>query len=439
MIDLLIESAFRALLMGLVVGLALKLTRTKNPHVEMTVWSGVLGGALAMPALMQLSGSSLRISLPLLYRYVLHLAAEAPAAASLAEPVSVAGSATGFIPDWRGGAMVLYAAVAMVMLGKLLLGLWASRRLIRQAVSVEAGGRDVRISKEVAVPITIGRTVLVPAEFPAWDAKTRQAVLAHEGAHARRGDFYLLFVAGIHKAVFWFSPLSWWLHARLAQLAEAASDDAAIEQLGDRPSYAEILLDFARRPNRALIGMEMARPAGIAGRVDRVLEETAVAQPPSRKWKTLAAFAAMPMLLVPACLSLTARAEVLANNPAPQKKAIDVTSEEGIDFSKESRTITAHHGKAVLDGNVAITGDSVIIDYIDGKSGSETSHIRTSGNVQVSLSANNSVSGDQADYSAETDKITVSGKVKWINGGQQINGGRAVIDPAKDIVRVYPN
>ncbi len=52
MLALVGESALRLLALGAVVGLALKLFRVRNPHVEMTAWTVVLLASLAMPALM---------------------------------------------------------------------------------------------------------------------------------------------------------------------------------------------------------------------------------------------------------------------------------------------------------------------------------------------------------------------------------------------------
>jgi len=60
--------------------------------------------------------------------------------------------------------------------------------------------------------------------------------------------------------VFWFSPLSWWLHGRLTALSELASDDAAVAALGDRPSYAAILRDIARLPGISFMGVRWRVP-----------------------------------------------------------------------------------------------------------------------------------------------------------------------------------
>src|ERR1700689_4741249 len=45
------DSAARALLLGCVAGMALKISRLKSVSVRLTVWRGVLGVALIMPLL----------------------------------------------------------------------------------------------------------------------------------------------------------------------------------------------------------------------------------------------------------------------------------------------------------------------------------------------------------------------------------------------------
>ena len=42
----------------------------------------------------------------------------------------------------------------------------------------------------------------------------RRAVLAHEGAHVANRDFYVLLLASLNRAVFWFSPFAWWQLSR---------------------------------------------------------------------------------------------------------------------------------------------------------------------------------------------------------------------------------
>jgi TonB family protein len=98
--------------------------------------------------------------------------------------------------------------------------------------------------------------------------------LAHERSHILQGDFYLQLLAKLHAAIFWFSPAAWWLQKELADLGEAISDHAAINQATDKYSYAEILLEFAAMSRRPVAGIAMARPKGINRRISRILNDT---------------------------------------------------------------------------------------------------------------------------------------------------------------------
>ena len=61
----------------------------------------------------------------------------------------------------------------------------------------------------------------------AIDAKL-DAVIAHEVSHVVRRDALTQRLSLLHRAIFWFSPLAWWLDRHLAELAEQASDEAAL-------------------------------------------------------------------------------------------------------------------------------------------------------------------------------------------------------------------
>ncbi len=101
---------------------------------------------------------------------------------------------------------------------------------------------DVRTSARVKSPVTIGSSVLLPSNYTSWDGATLRIVLSHERAHVRQKDFLIHALAGLHCALFWFNPFSWWLQRQLAELGEALSDCAAVEQAESRTGYAEILL-----------------------------------------------------------------------------------------------------------------------------------------------------------------------------------------------------
>ena len=158
----------------------------------------------------------------------------------------------------------------------------------------------MRVSDVVGGPVTFGSTILLPPQYSEWDLPKRRAVLAHEGAHVANRDFYILLLASLNRAVFWFSPFAWWQLTRLAELAEIISDARALEVVEDRCSYAEILLDLVQRVRQAPAGLEMARACTVRARVERIL--AAARSPRKLGWRKriLAAAAILPVVVVSA-------------------------------------------------------------------------------------------------------------------------------------------
>jgi hypothetical protein len=110
----------------------------------------------------------------------------------------------------------------------------------------------------------------------------------------------VLLLAVLNRAVFWFSPLAWWQLARLADLAELISDDAAIEVVRDRPCYAGILLDVASSGQRAPAGLAMARSRTVPRRVERILAATAVPTRMGWRRRAVIAITLIPLVAVSA-------------------------------------------------------------------------------------------------------------------------------------------
>jgi len=275
MLALLAEAALRSAALIGMAWLALRLLRVTNPFTQMAVWVGVLALSLAMPLLMHLTPTA-PLTVPLDgIRVWLQPATEL---VTMAEPAArTMLTETGTIPVSIGSADILlgiYWLVAATLLFRLGLGTLLSLRLRARAQRLRTGwtaGRDIRVSHDVTVPLTIAGTILLPPDFSSWSVATRQAVLAHEASHIERRDYYTLFLATLYRALFWFSPAAWWLDNRLAMLAEANSDTAALEQMEDHLTYAEILVAMAAKARRLPAGLAMARPATIAARVERIL------------------------------------------------------------------------------------------------------------------------------------------------------------------------
>jgi len=165
---------------------------------------------------------------------------------------------------WTTIGVATYFVVTLGLLFRLALGMILSARLGRAAmgihdpralalVSISARAMGMKRSPRVAesgwlsVPVTVGvlhPAILLPSGWRDWDQGELDAVISHEISHVARRDASVDRLALLHRALFWFNPLSWYLVRSLTELAEAASDEAALAAGADRTRYAETLLGF---------------------------------------------------------------------------------------------------------------------------------------------------------------------------------------------------
>ena len=321
MLSMMLEAAIRSLMLGAVAWTALACLRVKNPITRLTVWTGLLYVAIAMPLLVAARHSVLP-ALPVLPSVPMPLppSFDAMMSAPLAMPAPTvsavapmhASAAEASLNPWPL-ILVLYGAVAFLLLLRLGVGLvrgWALRR------RADGLGRGYCLSGEVTTPVVFGSTVILPRDSVAWTEAKRVAVLAHELSHVARGDFYVQLISALHRAIFWFSPMSWLLHRELAALAELASDDAAAQTHGDRLSYAEILMEVAKDARPMASGVAMARGAALSRRIARLL--SAAAFPVSLSHRQRAMIGGAGTLAVLGVLTATAATSSVARTVDPK-------------------------------------------------------------------------------------------------------------------------
>lgn len=278
MISLVVEAVVRSMALGLVLWLALSLTRSRNPHLHKMLWSTVLLASLAIPFVMRAHVTPV-IQAP---DYVLTLRGGG-------------GEPTHWSAAW-GGASMLYASIALTLLSRYAYSLflmWRIRRNARVLHEVWSAGMDVRVTAQVSCPATFGSTILLPPGFTEWSAQKLRAVMAHEHSHVLHKDCYVLWLARLHTCLFWVNPLAWWMQRRLASLAEITSDEAAVTVVEDRARYAEILLEFAQQRAASAVATAMARPK-ISGRIDRILSGIAPSTVPRLSKRVLVLAALLP-------------------------------------------------------------------------------------------------------------------------------------------------
>jgi hypothetical protein len=253
-------------------------------------------------------------------------------------------------------AWFIYLAIAAVLLLRLIAGLASALRLWMAADPVPAPSLaglapagSVRVSTRLASPINFGPGIVLPPDYPHWSAEKLRAVLAHERAHVRQGDFYLQLLAGVYSALVWFSPLGWFLKHKLSELGEAMGDRAGLQEAASPSSYAQMLLEFAALPRPNQTGVAMARPGKLASRIERLLNDTTFHQCfASRHWRR----AALVLVIVPAALLASAAlvrvqaAQQTADSPQAliAKQSPDPAPQTGV--SNPPQTVTGQEPQA---------------------------------------------------------------------------------------------
>jgi beta-lactamase regulating signal transducer with metallopeptidase domain len=221
-------------------------------------------------------------------------------------------------------ALTLYCGIAALFIVRLALGLFTTMRLWGTATPVPAHelphdgvSLRVRASSEVASPFTIGSGILLPADYTTWDSDKLRIVLAHERSHVCQGDFYLQLLASLYATLVWPSPLGWWLKHELAELAEAISDRAAMEEAASRTAYAQILLEFAAEPRRVSMGVAMARPGSLSRRIERLLNDNVFRQCFAGGRRAFVVAALVPLALFASTMLVRVQAAADTQSPSP--------------------------------------------------------------------------------------------------------------------------
>jgi len=354
--------AVRALVLAGATGLGLALLRVKNISVRLFTWTAILYAAIAMPLLgWMLPPLSVPTPAFLQHRLAQTLPDSggdsqsnsvssassggsdsgklvAPVSSSSSEVSSTTSTSHAFSIRWSTLAAGIYFAVASLLLVRFFVGLAFSRRLMRGSQKIE----DPRVTRRldssahafglgmvpsalesefVSVPVTMGAlrsAILLPSCWRDWDDAKLDAVVVHEMSHIARRDALTQRLSLLHRTIFWFSPLAWWLDRHLADLAEEASDEAALSCGADSRDYARTLLGFFEAlhtaPGRVWWqGVSMAKAGQAEQRVERILAWEGNAAMSLKK----SIAAAVIVLAVPAAY-LAASVNPSTNNPVSQ-------------------------------------------------------------------------------------------------------------------------
>ncbi|MBB6146298.1 beta-lactamase regulating signal transducer with metallopeptidase domain [Silvibacterium bohemicum] len=386
MTTLLVESGLRSLMMAVIVWGGIKLLGVRHVLAQKIAWGLVLLTAFAMPLLMhwQAAHPGAALVVPVKQTPVVTAIEKRVSSLNITPSPSrsgIASTPTASVPTpltstsltsideaiptislqpatrssatWHASDLVRYIvpsylAVSAVLLIRLLFGLALAMRIWNRAEPASPilePRATVRISDRIQSPVTIGSGIVLPENYTEWDRSKLRFVLAHERSHVCQGDFYLQLLASLYAALVWISPLGWYLKHRLAELGEAISDHAALQEANDHSSYAEVLLEFAAMPRHGFAGVTagvgMARSSNIQRRIERILNERIFRSAflSGRRHAVIAA------LLVPCGLVLATSLLHVQAAEAVKAKAVAVLTTEikvgvGMDNGQEAKPST---------------------------------------------------------------------------------------------------
>jgi beta-lactamase regulating signal transducer with metallopeptidase domain len=276
--------------------------------------------------------------------------------------------------SWLAG-LILCAARLLVSAGSL----W--RRALRADVARGALAEDFgRLCREMqlvrgvrllrgderAMPMAWGvffSRVLVPRDIENWPSEQRRSVLMHELGHVLRRDALWQWIVELARAVYWFHPLVWFAAWRAQIERERACDDLVLNRGVSPRKYANHLLDIVARGRRppagAMIGVAMASPSRLEGRLRSLFDDRRHRRPVSRR---------MRLLCVAGIVSLAAPLAMMraADSGAAERRDVDLAqglqqpAEGGPDRREREKAAAGSDRPGINNGDPeAATADTV--------------------------------------------------------------------------------
>jgi beta-lactamase regulating signal transducer with metallopeptidase domain len=268
---MLLSVTIKVAVLALTALAATALLRRRSAAVRHFVLATMFFCSLSVPAVERVM-PSWPVPLPSLWstapaRSSLRLVSTPPATSARTVPVAAGTSSyegafsatTWLMSIWIGGTVI--------GCGVLLVGFLRLRTLAAASLPVTCGawreladeisrlygvGRPVRIlrSQHPTMLATWGLvtpTIVLPAGAEDWPTDRVHAVLCHELAHIRRGDWAVALAANVLRAAYWFNPLLWVACRRLRHEGERACDDLVLASGVSGAEYATHLLAVARQ------------------------------------------------------------------------------------------------------------------------------------------------------------------------------------------------
>ncbi len=213
----------------------------------------------------------------------------------------------------------------------------------------------VGVSGKVTNPLVVGwlrPLVVLPTKILTELSPAQiKAVLAHELAHVKRGDFVINAIQCVIETLLFFHPCVWWASARVRQERENCCDDLAVSIVGSSKCYAQALLQLeqSRAQQQLALG---ANGGSLVDRIRRLTRPATTVSQRSSFAPTVFALCVllplMPGLIAIASASIQQQEEEKDPMILNQNIAVTVLDSEGLPLSE----VDIHAGVWSGDGTV---------------------------------------------------------------------------------------
>jgi beta-lactamase regulating signal transducer with metallopeptidase domain len=218
-----------------------------------------------------------------------------PATTSASKPIRILDRATGLLAPCAAWMTLFWAAGVVALSVRHLGGYAVIRRMSRRGIvpvpeRLERRFRELKARLKVAQPVRFRQSILVDvpvvigclrpmilapaAALAGLSPQALDAVIAHELAHVRRGDYLVNLLQTIVETLLFYHPAVWWISKRIRIERENCCDDVAVAACGSRIEYAEALtsLEAARRvPQLSLAATGRSGAGETLSRIRRIL------------------------------------------------------------------------------------------------------------------------------------------------------------------------
>jgi TonB family protein len=221
----------------------------------------------------------------------------------------------------------------------------------------------------VGLPVMVGwlrPVILVPVSvFAGLTPDQIAAILAHELAHVRRGDYVVNALQRVVEIALFYHPAVWWVSACVRREREHCCDDLAAPLSSSRLTYARALLALEEHRGHVPALAMGATGTGLFARIRRIVDPAATSHP------ALSKGSAMPIVLSLVAFALTAGiAAVPTGAHAPQARGSirgTVTDQQGgrapgVTITVEPISAVGPRRTTVSDGS----GQFAVTDVPDG-------------------------------------------------------------------------